>query len=49
MWPLSIFLFVATAAPQQQPLNASQDFLALPLPAMQHGQLHTMHPAQADR
>ncbi len=26
MWPLSIFLFVATAAPQQQPLDASQDF-----------------------
>ena len=38
MWPLSIFLFVATAAPQQQPLNASQDFLASRLPAMQHAQ-----------
>lgn len=38
MWPLSIFLFVATAAPQQQPLNASQDFLASRLPAMQHQQ-----------
>jgi hypothetical protein len=39
MWPLSIFLFVATAAPQQQPLNASQDFRTLALPTMQHWQL----------
>jgi hypothetical protein len=38
MWPLSLLLFVATAAPQQQPLNASQDFLASRLPAMQHPQ-----------
>jgi hypothetical protein len=39
MWPLSVFLFVATAAPQQQPLNASQDFHTLALPTMQHWQL----------
>lgn len=39
MWPLSIFLFVATAAPQQQPLDAFQDFRNLQLPAMQHKQL----------
>jgi len=38
MWPLSIFLFVATAAPQQQPLNASQDFRTLQLPVVQHRQ-----------
>ena len=38
MWPLSIFLFVATAAPQQQPLNVSQDFRASQLPTMQHRQ-----------
>ena len=36
MWPLSIFLFVATAAPQQQPLNVFQDFHKLKLPVMQH-------------
>ena len=44
MWPLSIFLFVATAAPQQQPLDVSQDFHHLKLPAMQHQQLddHTI-------
>jgi hypothetical protein len=36
MWPLSIFLFVATAAPQQQSLNVSQDFRNLKLPVMQH-------------
>ena len=42
MWPLSIFLFVATAAPQQPQLNVSQDFRALALPIMQHRQLdHT--------
>src|SRR5215831_10241080 len=36
MLPLSIFLFVATAAsPQQQPLNVFQDFRHLKLPAMQ--------------
>jgi hypothetical protein len=39
MWPLSIFLFVATAAPQQQPLNVFQDFRQLRLPIMQHRQL----------
>jgi hypothetical protein len=38
MWPLSIFLFVATAAPQQQPLDVFQDFRNLQLPAMQHTQ-----------
>jgi hypothetical protein len=38
MWPLSIFLFVATAAPQQQPLDVFQDFGNLKLPAMQHKQ-----------
>jgi hypothetical protein len=37
MWPLSIFLFVATAAPQQ-PLDVFQDFRNLKLPAMQHRQ-----------
>src|ERR1041385_9477923 len=36
MWPLSIFLFVATAAPQQQPLDVFQDFRNLQLPRMQH-------------
>jgi hypothetical protein len=36
MWPLSIFLFVATAAPPQQPLHVSQDFRQLKLPVMQH-------------
>ena len=35
MWPLSIFLFVATAAPQQKPLDVSQDFHHLKLPVMQ--------------
>ena len=49
MWPLSIFLFVATAAPQQQPLNVSQDFLSLKLPAMQHRQPdHTSPPKLID-
>src|SRR5207302_9259603 len=38
MWPLSIFLFVATAAPQQPQLNVAQGFRALQLPAMQHRQ-----------
>jgi hypothetical protein len=39
MLPLSIFLFVATAAsPQQQPLNVFQDFHNLKLPVMQHQQ-----------
>lgn len=36
MWPLSIFLFVATATPQQRPLDVSQDFRNLKLPVMQH-------------
>jgi hypothetical protein len=38
MWPLSLLLFVATAAPQQQPLNVSQDFLPSRLPAVQLAQ-----------
>ena len=38
MWPLSIFLFLATAAPPQPQLSVSQDFRALQLPAMQHRQ-----------
>jgi hypothetical protein len=36
MWPLSVFLFLAAAVPQQKPL--SQDLLQLRLPVMQHGQ-----------
>lgn len=39
MWPLSIFLFVATAAPQQKPLDVSQDFRHLKLPVMQRSQV----------
>jgi hypothetical protein len=39
MWPLSFFLFFATAAPQQKPLDVFQDFLHLKLPVMQHRQL----------
>lgn len=39
MWPLSIFLFVATAAPQQKPLDVLQDFRTLKLPAMQRSQV----------
>ena len=38
MWPLSIFLFVAIAAPQQKPPDVFQDFTSLKLPAMQHTQ-----------
>ncbi|HXA83802.1 MAG TPA: hypothetical protein VNZ47_01925 [Candidatus Dormibacteraeota bacterium] len=38
MWPLSIFLFFAAAAPQQKPLDLSHDFLQLRLPIMQHRQ-----------
>jgi hypothetical protein len=38
MWPLSILLFVATAAPQQKQIDTSQDFRTLRLPAMQHRQ-----------
>ena len=38
MWPLSIFLFVATAAPLQQPLDVFQDFRNLKLPVMQRRQ-----------
>jgi hypothetical protein len=38
MWPLSIFLFVATAAPQQPQSNVAQDFRTLQLPVMQHRQ-----------
>ena len=35
MWPLSVFLFLAAAAPQQQqkPLDVFQDFRQLQLPA----------------
>jgi hypothetical protein len=36
MWPLSVFLFVAIAAPQQQPHDVFQDFHNLKLPVMQH-------------
>ncbi len=41
MWPLSVFLFLAAAAPQQQQksLDVFQDFRHLKLPAMQHRQL----------
>jgi hypothetical protein len=39
MWPLSIFLFVATAAPQQKPLDVFHDFRTLQSPAIQHRQL----------
>ena len=41
MWPLSVFLFFATAAapPQQKPLDVFQDFRQLQLPLMQHSQL----------
>ncbi len=38
MWPLSVFLFFATAVPQQKPLDVSQDFLHLKLPVIQHSQ-----------
>lgn len=38
MWPLSIFLSLATAVPQQKPLDLFQDFLQLKLPVMQHRQ-----------
>jgi hypothetical protein len=38
MWPLSVFLFFATAAPQQKPLDVSQDFLQLRRPVVQHSQ-----------
>ena len=38
MWPLSLFLLFATAAPPQQPLDASQDFFHPKLPLIQHGQ-----------
>jgi hypothetical protein len=49
MWPLSIFLFVATAAPPQQAPDASQDFRTLTLPAMQHAQPdHTITPRLID-
>jgi hypothetical protein len=40
MWPLSVFLFLATAGPQQKPLDVSQDFLRLKLPVMQHSQFN---------
>jgi hypothetical protein len=39
MWPLSVFLFVATAAPQQKPPDVLQNFSQLKLPIMQHRQL----------
>ena len=38
MWPLSIFLFLAAAAPQKTTLNVIQDFRHLKLPVMQHRQ-----------
>jgi hypothetical protein len=38
MWPLSVFLFVATAAPQQPQPDVAQDFRTLQLPVMQHRQ-----------
>lgn len=38
MWPLSVFLFLATAVPQQKPLDVSHDFLHLKLPVIQHSQ-----------
>jgi len=38
MWPLSIFLISALAAPQQPQLNVDQDFRTLQLPVMQHRQ-----------
>jgi hypothetical protein len=39
MWPLSIFLFVAAAAPQQKPLDVSQDFSSLKSSTMQQREL----------
>ena len=41
MWPLSIFLFLAAAAPapQQKPLDVFQDFRNPKLPVMQHRQI----------
>jgi hypothetical protein len=49
MWPLSILLFVATAAPQQKQLDTSHDFRTLRLPAMQHLQpYHTIIPKLMD-
>jgi hypothetical protein len=36
MWPLSIFLIAAMAAPQQQPPDVSHDFRTLTLPVIQH-------------
>lgn len=44
MWPLSIFLFLAAAAPaqQQKPLDVFQDFRQLQLPVMQHRQMDTV-------
>jgi hypothetical protein len=38
MWPLSIFLFVATAAPQHPQPSVAHDFRTLQLPVMQHRQ-----------
>jgi len=41
MLPLSVFLFLAAAAPapQQKPLDVFQDFRNLKLPVMQHRQI----------
>jgi len=41
MWPLSVFLFLAAAAPtpQQKSLDVFQDFRNLKLPVMQHRQI----------
>lgn len=38
MWPLSIFLISALAAPQQQPPDVSRNFSQLILPIMQYSQ-----------
>lgn len=44
MWPLSIFLFLAAAAPaqQQKTLDVFQNFRQLQLPIMQHRHLDTI-------
>jgi|ERR1700704_210566 len=42
MWPLSLFLLFATAAPPQQPPDVNQDFFRPKLPLMQHKQLGNM-------
>jgi hypothetical protein len=50
MWPLSVFLFVATAAPQQKPPDVFQNFSQLKLPIMQHRQPdYTLPPRVIDQ